>query len=332
MNNEQIIMAKSQDGLAIVELDKNCNITSFVSVGGIQEKQGYTYKEVPVDALIEVKSNQYPTKLYKYKNDKIYLPVSRKAVFNMKSWLSNKCHDLKHWYKKSSLSEFFYVINILLLPLVLLSLVAALAASYIAVLALGYINQSLGSNTVGDFIAIFIPTLTVFITLLGIYTTLKETRLISENQKKAAVKPIISIVNNGTPEGKPDHTQIICLDSAEGDFLRSEIKVENVGLATARNILLFRVEGNRKTVHHYGFSLKFLKPEQTDIVEVQLSKSSSLRDFILYSRCENVYGDAIFHAHHFYAKTNGENVFHMQDRQLTRQTKELRMLEKLFNL
>lgn len=325
-------MAKSEDGLAIVELDNNNNINSFVLVGGIQTKQGYTYSEVPADVLIAVKRHQYPTKSYKYKNGKVYLPMSRKIGLQLKSWLSANCHDLKHWYKKSSLSEFFYVINILILPLLLLSLVAALAASYIAVIALGYINQSFGNNTVGDFIAIFIPTLTVFITLLGIYATLRETRVISENQKKAAVKPIISIVNNGTPEGKPDHTKIIPLDSDEGGFLRSEIKVENVGLATARNIILFRMEDNDKTMHQFGFSLKFLKPEQTDIVELQVSTNSDLRDFVLYSRCENVYGDAIFHAHHFSAKANGENIFHIQDRQLTGKTKELRMLEKRFDI
>ncbi len=328
MKDGTTIMAKPDENIAILQIDNRNNIHGFVTLGGISTKVGFTYPEISSDLIEKADRSEYPIRIYKYKNGKVILPLYRKYMFKIK----RKIFGIKYWYKKGGISDFLEIFNNLMIPHLCVSLVSASVSSIVALSAVSVMMEDKQSYTLGNFLTFFFPCLTVFVAFIGIYITLRETRLGNERQRKASVKPNISLSNNKTPTGKPNHGRIIFLHADNStQITRSELLVENVGLATARNIG-FLYSNENQVLLSYGFSIKSLKPDSTIEIEVYLPDTFDKKKIMLYSICENIYGDMVFHAHHFYLGVNGENIYHQKDRQVADNTKEYNFLTKYLDI
>lgn len=332
MKNKKIVNARPQDNVAILQIDDKNNVYSFVTLGGIGIQDGFQYLEVPRDLVDNLDMRGVPNGYFKYINGKVFLPRFRKLKLQYRKYE----YDVKHWYKQSKICDSVDIVGNLIFPHILVSTISALISAVIALYVVSVVSETKSLISFSNFITAFIPCLTIFVTLIGIYVTLRETRLGNERQRKASVKPHISLVNHGTPTGVSSHTRIVSIPKFNdktiySHFERSTVMVENVGLAVARNVFFLYMSQNKETMS-YGFSIKSLKPDSSIDIEVTIPTNYEDRQILLYSICENIYGDLVFHAHHFFAKVNGENVYHSRDRQIQENSSEYKLLIKHLGL
>ena len=328
MGNQEVVKARPHDKIAILKIDDQDNVHGFVTVGGIGKQEGFQYLEVSSDLVEGLEMRGAPNGCFKYKSGKIYLPLLRKLKLQLHKQLSSA----KHWYKHSNIHSAINIVGSLILPHLIVSITSALVSSLIALYVVSVDSKLKVEVSLSQFLTVFLPCLTIFVTLIGIYVTLRETRLGNERQRKASVKPNISLANAGTPEGKPTHTRTISVPnfgdkSLHSQFVRSTIVVENVGLAIARNVSFMYISQEKESMS-YGFSLKSLKPESSVEIEMTVPAKYQEHQILIYSICENIYGDVVFHAHHFLPRTNGENAYHLRDRQIQEGSSEFKTLMK----
>ncbi len=328
MGNQEVVKARPEAKIAILQIDHRNNVHGFVTVGGIGKQEGFQYLEVSSDLVDGLKMRGVPNGYFKYLDGKIFLPRLRKLKLQYQKHLNSA----KHWYKHSKIHDAIDIVGSLMLPHLLVSITSALVSSFIAFYVISIESGLKTEMSLSQFLTVFLPCLTIFVTLIGIYVTLRDSRLGNERQQKALVKPSISLANSGTPSGKPVHTRIILVPhfgdkNIYSQFVRSTIVVENVGLANARNVSFLYVNQDKEPML-YGFSIKSLKPESSVEIEMTVSTKYEEHQILVYSICENIYGDAVFHAHHFLPRTNGENAYHLRDRQIKEGSSEFKTLMK----
>lgn len=332
MDNGEVVRARPQDNIAILQIDERNNIHGFVTVGGIGKKEEFQYLEVSRDLIDNKNMRHLPPGTLKFTNGKIVFPRFRKMKLGSRKYLGK----FKHWFKHSKMHDVIDIIGSLLLPHVFVSITSAVISSFIALYVLSIASKSEDIVSLSSFLAAFIPCLTIFVTLIGIYVTLREARLGSERQRKESVKPHISLSNFDLTSVKPENKAVYNSMSMKSVSIPrdeerdgssyvqvSPILVENVGLGVARNISFIYLNKD-KEIHSFGFSIKSMKPDSWIDIEISVPTDYKEHQFVLYSMCENIYGDTVFHAHHFLPMVEGKTARHLRDRQIKEGSREFK--------
>ncbi|CAG35250.1 hypothetical protein [Desulfotalea psychrophila] len=304
--------------MATIGVNKSGDIIHYVEGGEIQHHNGINYIDVENELIEPMVSHKYKILNFKYKYGKIYMPFYRTIRSKIKVFF--KRIDVKR------ISE--QIID--MLPYFLASSISAFLASIITIFSLALQDNIVVSQN--DFITIFIPCLAALLTLFGVYASIREARLASEQQRENSVKPILTF--SGFKKNQhPLATGVIELNiEGLGENNDSQARmeelffIENIGLGKARNIQFVNVD-RRGVFHHHGHNIKLFEPGARS--EMLLTVPNTLDPFssemiILYSRCENIYGDTVIHKHIFALSLNANNIDILRDESVMKKNKENR--------
>jgi hypothetical protein len=315
-------------GKTVLQVDSNNKILQILT-GPVDSHQaeGFSYPEVSSDLVKNSKILNVGRKYYRYRNGKVYMPITQV----IKRLLDIISYKTKLKYKHSFMTDYIKMVIGSAIPYFILSCFSSVFVSFFSLLILKYNNDKVPFSedsfiSVDLFLSVFIPSLTIFMTLIGIYLTLRETRLLSLKQLHASVQPSLSISNIK----KEEFDFEIRLEVARGGrTINSVFDLENVGLAVAQNIRFLHYAsftGEDETLLLDQVNVKKLKPEASSYFSLSLSDEYKGKEIKVYSVCEDVYGEAVFHVHSFFPQANLENLYHIRDRKVVKGSSEFKTL------
>lgn len=211
-------------------------------------------------------------------------------------------------------------------------------SAYITIYILSYYQEE---NLEASYLEYFIPIFAVILTLTGVYASSINAKQAYMKQRSDSVKPDISLKNVKWKQGEDlDYKRTLNVETQptmgrgagyRQTIVYSKLAISNFGLNTARNVIFIINSEDGFLIRHGQSQYKALKKNEEDCVYIGIPDIKHDKPFTIYSLCENVYGEPVLHAHMFFGKSNGENVYHCGDRFINKESREYKRLKrKLF--
>ena len=324
---------KVKENKIIIACDSQHRLVNYIFSNQMLRQDGFSYFELDNVHLKKLQSASARDllKCFTYKNGR--LSLSKTALFFLKfNQIKNNIRYNSIRYIKEL--TFSLILNSFI-QYILTSIICALISTYVTIQFLTFEKEKIFTASFLDF---FIPILAVVLTLTGVYTNLVNEKKSYLKQRSDSVKPDVSLKNLDRDAKKTSgHQKDLHVDTnpiiGRGvgftqTLVCSIFSISNFGLNTARNLRFITTEEFGQFVTHSQPNFKALKVDSEDDFSIWVPNTPSTKPFTVYSVCENIYGEPVFHAHTFISHCNGYNVYHIRDRFIPMQTREYKRLKR----
>ena len=298
---KQSLTAKPEENIAFIEFTVDGHLSRYVTVGSIICRPNYYYEQIDSSLLPETELRRYPISEFKYEDGKIYRPLK----FRIFSQIIKIPKFLKTTIKRICNSYSLRILSTITLLLV----ISSAASSFITAQTLIFLGVIENSNT-GDFLTIFIPTLAIFTTIIGIGITLSENKKLHEKQRRNLIRPELSFFES---ENEIQDFRRTILPGINGiTYTVKAFVVTNIGNGPARNLMFFQYDEHNSLIRSH-VQVKRLLPSEVYEVSIALADNDKTPITRIFSRFEDTDGNKIIQLHLFTTLQTNDNSHHLND-------------------
>lgn len=325
---------KVKENKIIIACDSKHRLVNYIFSNQMLRQDGFSYFELDNVHLKKLQSASAKDilKCFTYKSGKLSLSIKLRFLLNLHKLKDKIRYDSFRFIKESTLSVILNAFT----QYIFVSIICALISTYVTIQVLTFEKEKIFTTSFLDF---FIPILAVVLTLTGVYANLVYAKKSYEKQRSDSVKPDISFKNSSLDEkDSPSLERELRVETnpiiGRGvgytqTMVCSKFSISNFGLNTARNLSFITIGESGRLCKHSHPNFKALKVDSEDYFFLWVPQTASTKPFTVYSICENIYGEPIFHAHLFLSQYNGRDAYHMRDRFIPMKTREYKRLKRL---